>query len=206
MPDLLKTTSLALYDGSGRHNASIVRLTRDLAQTQIDGKWWALEDVPQSERKYEIDRKWKWAKEVGSHRNQLVWDAVGVICSEDFVEGAMIYRVDAKSLLDVGEGAIYVELIASAPRNRPWLVTAPLYKGVGSALLLWAVSESYRLGLGGRVWLESTQTPSTLRFYERRGFVRIEEIDDEVARFEISRKRAEKWLREEGLLRDEGLL
>lgn len=114
--------------------ASIIELTRNIAQTKIDGKWWKLEEVLTSERKKENDNNWNWTKNVGSHRNQLLSECVAIQSSENEIEGAMIVRFDVKSRIDIGKGCVYVDLLASSPRNRDWLVSEPVYKGIGSEL------------------------------------------------------------------------
>ena len=97
-------------------------------------------------------------------------------------------------------GCVYVDRIAVAPRNRSWLVSEPLYKGVGVALLLRAICHSYILGLEGRVSLISLPSERTRQFYERRGFTRLGEDDDGMVEYEMDDEVAQRWLQQAGYL------
>ena len=152
--------------------ATLVKLTRNLAADRIDGEWWKLE-VSKSLREQEGDHHWLWRKIVGEHRNDRSWETLAVQSTSGAIEGAIAYRIDALSQIDSGDGTVYADRLATAPRNRPWLVDAPSYQGVGTVLLLAAVRHSYLLGLGGRVWLTSLPSERTREFYVRRGFEMI---------------------------------
>lgn len=182
-----------------RVKARLVRLTRQLAAKEIDGTWWTL---PASKfvRKNEDDNHWPWRKIVGQNHAKLTWEALAVQSASGSIEGAISYRIDAKSQLQLGEGAVYVDRIATAPRNRPWVVEPPKYRGIGSVLLLAAVRHSYRLGLGGRVWLTSLPTERTRKFYRDRGFEVIFEDSDGMIDFELPAAAAEEWLKRRGFL------
>ena len=107
-----------------RVKARLVRLTRELAAKEIDGTWWNL-PASKSVRKEEGDNHWLWRKIVGSNHAKLTWEALAVQSASGAIEGAIAYRIDAESQLQLGEGAVYVERIAAAPRNRPWFVEPP---------------------------------------------------------------------------------
>ena len=179
--------------------AKLVRLTRDRAAKQIDGTWW---NVPVSKtlREQEDDHHWQWRKIVGEHHNHRAWEAVGVQGPDEGIEGAMVYRIDAKSQIDYGQGALYVDRIATAPRNRPWLVGTSKYQGVGTVLLFEAVRHSYLLGLRGRVWLSSLPSERTRRFYDQKGFEVIFEDADGMIDYELPTVKAVEWLEAEGFL------
>jgi GNAT superfamily N-acetyltransferase len=179
--------------------ATLGRLTRDVATT-IDGTWWSI-SVSRSQRQEEGDHHWKWRKLIGKRRHQIAWDAMAVISAGGGVEGAMLFRVDAKSQLDRGKGAVYVDRLSTSPRNRPWLADPPKYRGIGSVLVLAAVRTGYSLGLGGRVWLTSLPSEKTRAFYENRGFKMIFENDDGTIDYELPVSDAERWLKNEGYLR-----
>ena len=93
-----------------------------------------------------------------------------------------------------------MDRIATAPRNRPWVVEPPKYQGIGSVLLLAAVRHSYLLGLGGRVWLSSLPSERTRKFYRDRGFEVIFQDSDGMIGFELPAAAAEKWLEKRGYL------
>jgi len=65
-----------------------------------------------------------------------------------------------------------------------------------------AVRESYRLGLGGRISLQSLPSENTLRFYQRRGFQRTDLSQDatNLVDFELPSENALEWLQKEGEL------
>jgi GNAT superfamily N-acetyltransferase len=198
--EILKTVPIHRYDKSMIVDARIMRLDRTLAKNFIDAKWWQLDGVSSAVRQEEADRGWNWTREIGSIRTKPTWGAVGIMCADDFVEGVMTYRIDAKSCLEPNLGAFYIDRIASAPRNRAWLVQNPLYRGIGSAMLLWAVTESYSLGLEGRISLDSVQTPTTINFYTHKGFSQLAPPKDGLTSFELPKASAENWLIKEGLL------
>lgn len=179
--------------------AKLVRLDRELAKMQIDGIWWKI-PVSKKLREAEEDHHWGWRKLVGEIRNNANWEAMAIQRTSGAVEGAVLYRIDAKSQLEKGKGSVYVERIATAPQNRAWLVDEPKYKGIGSVLLLGCVRHSYMLGLGGRVWLTSLRSEKTRKFYRDHGFESIFEDEDGMIDFELPSSAAEQWLRREGYL------
>ncbi len=182
-----------------RVKAQLIRLTRDLAARGIDGTWWSFPAL-KSVRKGEGDNHWLWRKIVGANHARLTWEALAVQSASGAIEGAIAYRIDVESQLQPGKGAVYVDRIATAPRNRPWVVETPKYQGIGSVLLLAAVRHSYLLGLGGRVWLTSLPSERTRKFYLDRGFELIFEDADGMVDFELPAAAAEKWLRKRGFL------
>lgn len=64
---------------------------------------------------------------------------------------------------------VYVEALASAPWNRSILDDPPFFRGIGTALLLFARRRSYELGYGGRVGLHAL--PDAEGFYDRRNMM-----------------------------------
>lgn len=182
-----------------RVKAKLIRLTRDLAAKGIDGTWWNL-PASKSVRNEEGDHHWLWRKIVGANHAKHTWEALAVQSAGGAIEGAIAYRIDAESQLQSGEGAVYVDRIATAPRNRPWVVEPPKYRGIGSILLLAALRHSYLLGLRGRVWLTSLPSERTRKFYRDRGFEVIFEDTDGTIGFEMPAEVAEKWLKKKGLL------
>ncbi len=179
--------------------AKLVRLNRELAAKEVDGTWWKI-PVSKRAREAEGDHHWEWRKLIGLHRSELVWEALAVQSTRGGVEGASLYRVDAISQIESGEGAVFIDRLAVAPSNRPWLVNPPKYKGIGTALLLAAVRHSYSLGLGGRVWLTSLPTERTRDFYRKRGFRVIFEDENGMIDFELPTGVAQQWLEREGYL------
>lgn len=194
MFDLPEEVHIVNVSRNVRVKARLVRLTRELAAQGIDGTWWNV-PVSKSVRKDESDNHWLWRKIVGLNHAKLTWEALAVQSASGSVEGAITYRIDAQSQLQPGEGAVYVDRFAAAPRNRPWVVDPPKYQGIGSVLLLAAVRHSYLLGLGGRVWLTSLPSERTRKFYRDRGFEVIFEDSDGMIDFELPTAAAEQWLK-----------
>jgi hypothetical protein len=177
--------------------ANLVKLTRRLAHEQLDSKWWLLPGVSKTERRKENDHSWNWAKRLGELRNDQWHEAVAVQTDDGQIQGAILYRTDAKSFVAEDQGAVYVEALATAPRNRPWLVESPLYRGVGEGLLLRAITHSYLLGLEGRTNLVAFDDDRTIKFYTNRSFALVG-YDDELPMFELTPEAAKIWLLEEG--------
>ncbi len=181
-------------------DAELVVLTRKLAATKIDGEWWRLEGQLKGRCQDEGDHHWVWRKLVGEHQNHLTWHFSACQTVDGEVQGAVGYRIDFRSFLAPELSSVYVDRIAAAPRNRPWLVADPLYQGVGIGLLLRVVCHSYILGLGGRVNLISLPSERTRQFYERRGFTAVAEDDDGLIEYELEDEAAQRWLEQAGYL------
>lgn len=200
MDELPDSISLISWRSGQQCTARVVRLTRELAATKIDGRWWAIEAKAGASRDEEDDHHWPWRKLVGAHRNDLTWEFAGVQTEDGEIQGAIAYRIDFRSFVDPALTTVYIDRLAAAPRNRPWLVASPAYRGVGRGLLLRAVCHSYLLGLGGRVNLVSVPHERTRRFYNGRGLVRVREDEDGSIEYELSDEAAQRWLQEEGYL------
>lgn len=85
----------------------------------------------------------------------------------------MISTDPLPSVLHSGETALFVELLFTAPRNRPTLRRdrKPFFVGVGTELLAWAVLLSRESGCHGRLRLDGS--PDYLGWYEKRGLQRL---------------------------------
>jgi hypothetical protein len=178
----------------------LTRLTRELAAAKIDGRWWDIQRKPGINLDKEGDHHWAWRKLVGAHRNDLVWEFAAVLTDDGEIQGAIGYRIDFKSFLAPDLTSVYVDRLAAAPRNRPWLVEDPSYRGAGTGLLLRAVCHSYLLGLGGRVNLVSLPSERTRQFYEGRGLIPVREDKHGSVEYELSEQAAQQWLQHEGYL------
>lgn len=178
--------------------ATITQLTRSLAQEKIDGAWWDVAGVSKSKRQLEDDNHWRWAKRIGELRNNRWYEAWAAQTKDDYLQGAILYRLDTYSFIESEQGAIYVEGLATAPHNRPWLVDSPRYRGVGENLLLRAVAHSYSVGFGGRVNLLVFDNERTISFYEKRGLTLVGSDNEGLQQFELEPHAAMRWLREYG--------
>lgn len=198
--EIIKEIQILRANNNQKVDAKIVRLNIDDARERIDKVWWNLPNVDPYDIYDEGDSHWNWEGLVKDYGNQILHECVAILSKEDFLEGAMIYHFNAKSKLEQGKGSVYIERVSSAPRNRNWLVNNPLYKGVGTVLLYWAVIESYNAGLGGRVSLESLPTPTTVNFYKNKGFIRtdLSQPSTGLVDYELPESAALAWLRKEG--------
>lgn len=198
--EILKRIRVLRADTNRTVDAEIVRLTTDEAREKIDKVWWKLPNVSAQDMNGEGDFEWDWERITRYFGGKLLNECVAILSQEDYLEGAMIYHFNAKSKLEPGKGSVYVERVSSAPRNRNWLVNQPFYKGVGTVLLYWAVRESYDAGLRGRVSLESLPTPSTVKFYKNKGFIRTDltQPSGGLVDYELPESAALAWLKQEG--------
>ena len=85
----------------------------------------------------------------------------------------MISTEPVPSQLRPGSDALFVELLFTAPRNRPTLRQdkSPFFVGVGTALLAWGANLSRDLGFGGRLLLDGS--PDYIAWYEKRGLKKL---------------------------------
>lgn len=195
---LPENTIITDLRSGGDCEAQIARLTKELGK-QIDSQWWQI-GGSKSKRQQEGDHGWSWADIWGKCRTDKWCECLGLVTPDGIVQGAINYHLDGKSLVVPDVGAVFVHHFATAPRNRPWLVDEPQYRGVGSGLLVTAVRHSYLLGLGGRVVIPSLPTEKTKQFYENRGFEQVDADEDGIIDYELTPEAGQQWLREEGFL------
>ena len=181
-------------------DASIVKLTREIAKHQMDAAWWQI-GGSKSDRQKEGDHAWSWTRIVGEVRQDRFAKLVAVQTPDGEIQGAIKYLFDGESLLQPGEPSIFVEYLAAAPQNREWMVNPPKYRGVGTALVFYAVCDSWISGRQGRVTLVSLSSEKTREFYTRRGFSEVSTLEDGNVEFEMTSIAAERWLRQRGMLR-----
>jgi hypothetical protein len=155
--------------------AKIVDLTADVSDQQIHKDWWTdpslaikLDPVP-------IDRHWNW-NEMGIdyEGTPLATEKVAIVTGDHAVQGAMMISVDSvPSMLASGMRALFVELLFTAPRNRPALRRdgKPYFLGVGTELITWGAWLSRNGGYDGRLLLDAS--PEYVSWYEKRGLQKI---------------------------------
>lgn len=118
-------------------------------------RWWVNIRAPLERSSEEGDHAWNWdqfVEEASRDPFQRSYVALTARAGRLEAEGAIIFRLNARSLLEPGRGAAYLRYVASAPRNRYRLVGEDaLYRGGGEALVVMAVVESVSVGLEGRV-------------------------------------------------------
>jgi GNAT superfamily N-acetyltransferase len=176
--------------------AKIIELTYDIVDSKIMAGWW---NNPKTAIELnEKDSHWSWDKLAHSASVRSNYIAVGLLSEEDNIEAAMIYKLT--DALKNGDLAGYIAFIATAPRNREHLNKDVLYKGCGSALMYWALRESYKIGYEGRIRLESLKTENTLNFYRSKGFDELgeNETDKNLIDFELGSDAASAWMKKQG--------
>ena len=176
--------------------AQLIELTPFLALSRIDALWWRHPDVVISTR--EGDAHWKWQTIAQDYSGDPLRVCIVPLSQEDYLEGAMAYQFDAQSRLEPGRNCVYIDRLATSPRNRKWISSQPCYVGVGGDLLLHAVRESYLTGSGGRVFLQSLPNLQTRSFYEGKGFIRTNGSQSlsGLIDYELPIGAAQRWLRE----------
>ncbi len=175
---------------------TIETLNREDAKQGIGQVWWDIE-TPLREPKNEPDRHWDWCEIVSYYQNKPQFQAKCVRSSERYIECAMLFRVDALSAFDEGERAIFVDRLATAPRNRQGLAKRPVFRGAGHGLLTYSIALSYSLGFSGRVNLIPVANED---FYTERGFLPTNVTVDEDIVFEIPADQAIGLLQKRGLI------
>jgi hypothetical protein len=154
----------------------IVSLTQDMAEKRIHREWWNDPSLREVLSPVPIDRHWHWNEMEIEIGNRLVAsEKVAVVAGDrGQVQGAMMISTEpVPSLLDPGAGGLFIELLFTAPWNRPHLRKdgQEYLKGVGLQLLIWAAWLSSRNGHEGRLLLDGS--PDFVTWYERRGLQRL---------------------------------
>ncbi|MCE9547754.1 MAG: hypothetical protein K8T25_19965 [Planctomycetia bacterium] len=195
--DVPTTVQLVRCDDQTVVPGEIVTLTREVAKTDIDACWWRELAETLRDPGGEPDRHWNWREIVSVHQNKPSFRAKCIRSPDSCVQAAMLFRVDALSAIAPGQRAVFIDRLATAPRNRDQLVTDPQFRNGGSGLLTYAIAVSYSLGFMGRVNLFPVANQS---FYTDKGFesTGIQEEDDSL--FEIPSDAAIELLRARGLI------
>ncbi len=183
---------------TGQVEFGIVRaLLREDAKTKIDGAWWS--DLTQTLRApaNEPDRHWPWHVLISKNQNKHYFDSKCIVTADGLIQAAMLYRVDALSVFEEGKPAIFVDRLATSPRNRDGLVETPLFRGSGTGLLMYAIALSYSLGFQGRVNLIPIASED---FYRRMGFLPTTSVVDGDTLFEMPDDGVLSLLRARGLI------
>lgn len=177
--------------------ARVSTLSREDAKVLVDAAWWSdleplIRDVAD-----EPDRHWNWRQLVSVYQNKPYFRAVCVKTADGAVQAAMLFRVNALSAIEAGRGVVFVDRLATAPRNRDKLVKNPMFRGAGGGLLTYAAAVSYSLGFSGRLNLFPIANE---QFYLDRGFVRTGVTQDGETLFELPAAVALSLLQSRGLL------
>ena len=195
--DLPKLIELTHCSSGATEQATIESLDREMAKVKIDGNWWRPLTDATSKLMDEPDSEWRWRDLISRAQNKPFFLARCAKSANGEIQAAVLLRVDAKSALMEGEGAVFIDRLATAPWNRPNLTKNPVFRGAGTGLITYAIALSYSLRLDGRVNLTAVANQS---FYLRLGFqsIRYDQYGDAI--LEISAEQAHAHLVERGLI------
>jgi hypothetical protein len=173
---LPKLTTLFFAPTGQYVEAQIVELTAALAERQIHRGWWMDDNLLEQFDPPPIDRHWNW-NEMGIEYDgrPLVAEKVAIVTGDQAVQGAMMISAEpVPSVLSSAAGALFVELLFTAPRNRPPLRRDgnAFFLGVGTELLTWGAWLSREKGYEGRLLLDGS--PEYVGWYEKRGLQKLD--------------------------------
>lgn len=102
------------------------------------------------------DAHWKWPEKTIHRARQLQWNSFAIRCGGK-TQGLMFVDLlrRCRHASQVNEHMIYIDLVSTAPWNRPRLVSNPLYRGVGFVLITEAILHSQDESFGGRIGLHA---------------------------------------------------
>lgn len=135
----------------------------------LDGKIDELKRAGQHTReqvaKHNVeDAHWEWPAKSKDRSGQLQWNSFAIRCNGS-TQGLMFVNLVYTCRLDsqLNKHMVYVDLLSTAPWNRPRLSPQPLYRGVGGALISEAIRLSEAEEWGGRIGLHAL--PGAEQFY-----------------------------------------
>ena len=143
------------------------------------------------------DEHWEWDKHVEELRGVLAFQTFALTC-EGELQGLMLTSVLAPSRLKLGIPMIYVELLSTAPWNRPEIESPPRFRGVGKAMIKTAIKLSLAEGYKGRIGLHSLCGAEA--FYRDKCGMTDLKMDEqkEMVYFEMTEAQAKAFLRANG--------
>lgn len=151
MKQLLGTVLLRNRASGQDDPAQLFRELDDKNIEDFDRLW-----RPMLQSKGTSDSHWKWAEKARAAARLTQYETFAVECGGK-TQGLIFVNLMkyARIAEQHGRELVYVELIATAPWNRPRLVAMPEYKGIGRVLIATAISLSADLGFRGRIGLHS---------------------------------------------------
>jgi hypothetical protein len=190
-------TTLIRRDNGVTERAEIVTLSREDAKTKVDRDWWTVSPMTGRRAEDEKDHHWEWRELVSVHQNLPSSFAVCLRTPDGEIQGAMLGHLKGLSVLSPGERCVYVDRLATAPRNRSTLVESPLFRRCGTELLVYSVARSLSVGFGGRVLLTPIDRED---FYTEFGFEMTPSAGSDGTMYELSGEVAVNILRSRGLI------
>ncbi|MER8470412.1 hypothetical protein [Mesorhizobium sp. M0220] len=173
----------------------------------IDGSWRPLIEARIAELKaagqYNLqflgdndiqDAHWRWSEKVEMSSNRLDRQSFAIV-AEGATQGLMLVTTAgfAKDSSQRGKPLVTVDLLATAPWNRPRFDASPRFKGVGRIMMVAAISLSVQEEFRGRVGLHAL--PQAEAWYRDVVGMTDLEIDDTRMRyFEMTEAQARAFL------------
>lgn len=143
----------------------------------IEGRWRAMFHMRRMEAQASgksmadvnaEDAHWEWGKKaLAAISDPFLFDVFVLECGGG-TQAMMIVSKGGENCFSrhsehERSSIVYVDLLATAPWNRPVLVADPVYKGAGRVMIATAVSLSLEEEMGGRIGLHSL--PGAEEFY-----------------------------------------
>ncbi len=102
------------------------------------------------------DAHWEWGRKAHLIEGRLDWQSFAVE-ADGATQGLMFVKTQgfAREPSQKGKPLVLIELLATAPWNRPTLAATPRFKGIGRLLLAAAISLSMHEEFGGRIGLHA---------------------------------------------------
>jgi hypothetical protein len=147
---------------SGKIDADILDLS-DKHLADFDTFW-----LPRLQDSEEEDSHWNWQKK-SLFLATPNYEKYALEC-ENITQGLMILEIDYhRSRVESGKNLVYIDYLATAPWNRPSIQNPSMYRGIGTALLFFAIKRSFELEYKGRIGLHALPLAET--FYKKIGLV-----------------------------------
>ena len=169
-------TELTFSPTGDRVEAGIVLLTENMANQKIAVEWWNDAALNAVAVERQIDRHWDWnCMAIEMDGREIESEKYAIVTGDEAIQGAMMISTEpVSSVLEPGARCLLVELLFTAPWNRPDVRVdgQAFFVGVGTQLLRWAVMLSGSLGCEGRIRLDGS--PDYVTWYENRGLQRLD--------------------------------
>lgn len=170
----LRQIELLLVPSQIYVEAEIIALTPELADEHMHRAWWSDGSLKEQFDEPPIDLNWNWNEMGIDYAGRSLASKQVAVFSGGTIQGAMMISTEpVVSVLESDRTALFVELLFTAPRNRPNLRKdgKEFLKGVGLQLLIWGTWLSRQMGHGGRLLLDGS--PDYVRWYENRGLQKL---------------------------------
>lgn len=102
------------------------------------------------------DAHWKWIEKAQARDGRLDWESFAIE-AEGQTQGLMFTRTMgfAREPTQLNKPLVMIDLLATAPWNRPKLAISPRFKGVGRIMMVAAISLSVDEEFEGRIGLHA---------------------------------------------------